>query len=105
MDGGDCYMHMNFKARNVKTRSEKLFFAELVLNGSVSDGNGYSTTACSIVGDNCVGGMKHLLGNGLPKERYDEQHCYVCAEEIKHPPGMSYKGGHYAEDYCIGGLE
>jgi hypothetical protein len=30
MDGGVTYMHMNFKAANVKTGSEELFFAELI---------------------------------------------------------------------------
>lgn len=56
MDGGVCYMHMNFKAMNVTTRSEELFFAELALNNSVFDANGgYSTTACSIVDDSCAG--------------------------------------------------
>ncbi|CAL4959155.1 unnamed protein product [Urochloa decumbens] len=104
MDGGICYMHMNFKARNVTTRSEELFFAELALNNSVSDANGgYSTTTCSIVDDDCVGGKKDLLGvkDDLPAERYDEKNCYACAEKIKHPTGVTYKGGHYAEDYFV----
>lgn len=49
-------MHMNFKARNVTTRSEELFFAELALNKDVFDTNsGYSATACNIVDGNCVG--------------------------------------------------
>ncbi|CAO2161693.1 unnamed protein product [Urochloa humidicola] len=101
MDGGICYMHMNFKARNVTTRSEELFFAELALNNSVFDANGgYSTTTCSIVDDNCVGGKKDVLGV-LPAERYDEKNCYACAEKIKHPTGVTYKGGHYAEDYFV----
>ncbi|KAF8643694.1 hypothetical protein HU200_066757 [Digitaria exilis] len=96
MDGGVCYMHMNFKAMNVTTRSEELFFAELALNNSVFDANGgYSTTACSIVDDSCA-------EDGLPEERYDENNCYACAEKIKHPTGTTYKGGHYAEDYCVG---
>ncbi|CAL4952548.1 unnamed protein product [Urochloa decumbens] len=130
MDGGICYMHMNFKARNVTTRSEELFFAELALNNSVSDANGgYSTTTCSIVDDDCVGMLlpsiffvvdilhiallsrlieqelykKDLLGvkDDLPAERYDEKNCYACAEKIKHPTGVTYKGGHYAEDYFV----
>ncbi|XP_021315300.1 uncharacterized protein LOC8056452 [Sorghum bicolor] len=101
MDGGLCYMHMNFKARNVTTRSEELFFAELALNKDVFDTNsGYSATACSIVDGNCVGGKKDLLGvDGLPVERYDEKNCYACAEKIKHPTGVTYSGGHYVEDY------
>lgn len=56
MDGGICYTHMNFKARNVTTRSEELFFAELALTNDVFDTNsGYATTVCSIVDGNCVG--------------------------------------------------
>jgi hypothetical protein len=56
MDGGVTYMHMNFKATNVKTGSEELFFAELALINNVFDADGgYSTTTCSIVDDTCVG--------------------------------------------------
>ncbi|XP_039803934.1 uncharacterized protein LOC120668043 [Panicum virgatum] len=104
MDGGVSYMHMNFKATNVKTGSEELFFAELALiNNVFYANNGYSTTACSIVDDNCVGGKKDLrLKDGWPAERYDENNCYACAEKIKHPTGKTYEGGHYAEDYFVG---
>ncbi|TVU34376.1 hypothetical protein EJB05_16208 [Eragrostis curvula] len=104
MDDGVCYMHMNFRARNEATRSEKLFFAELALTDNVfNQYGGYVTTTCSIVDDNCLGGMKHRLDDGLPTERRDKQHCYVCSKDIKHPKGESYKGGHYAENYCVDG--
>lgn len=50
------YLHMNFKAKNVTTGSEKLFFAELALEDDVFNMyGGYSATCCSIVEENYVG--------------------------------------------------
>uniref|UniRef100_A0A0E0GFW8 DUF3615 domain-containing protein n=1 Tax=Oryza nivara TaxID=4536 RepID=A0A0E0GFW8_ORYNI len=106
-DGGVCHVHINFKARNVTTNSEDLFFAELALINNVFDQySGYTTTACCIIDGNCLGGLRNVLLNGcfLREERYDEKNCYACDEKIKHPTGSTYKGGHYAEDYLIQGI-
>lgn len=55
-DGGVCHVHINFKARNVTTNSEELFFAELALINNVFDQySGYTTTACCIIDGNCLG--------------------------------------------------
>lgn len=49
-------MHINFKARNVTTNSEELFFAELALINNVFDQySGYTTTSCCIIDGNCLG--------------------------------------------------
>uniref|UniRef100_A0A0D3FCV4 DUF3615 domain-containing protein n=1 Tax=Oryza barthii TaxID=65489 RepID=A0A0D3FCV4_9ORYZ len=106
-DGGVCHVHINFKARNVTTNSEELFFAELALINNVFDQySGYTTTACCIIDGNCLGGLRNVLLNGcfLREERYDEKNCYACDEKIKHPTGSTYKGGHYAEDYLVQGI-
>uniref|UniRef100_A0A0A9U1G9 DUF3615 domain-containing protein n=1 Tax=Arundo donax TaxID=35708 RepID=A0A0A9U1G9_ARUDO len=104
MDEMVSYMHMNFKAKNMTTGSEKLFFTELALEGDVLDKHGgYRTTTCSIVDDNCVGGQKESLyiRDDLSPGGYDEHNCYVCAEKIKHPIGASYKGGHCTSEYWV----
>lgn len=55
-DGMVSYLHMNFKATNAATGSEKTFFAELALDGDILDKHGgYRTITCSIVDDECVG--------------------------------------------------
>ncbi|CAO2209346.1 unnamed protein product [Urochloa humidicola] len=103
MDGKVSYLHMNFKATNAATGSEKTFFAELALEGDVLDKHGgYSTTTCSIVDDDCVGGQKEeWYKKYSTSDQYDEHNCYVCAKKIKHPIGKSYKGGHWIKDYWV----
>uniref|UniRef100_A0A8R7UJF3 DUF3615 domain-containing protein n=1 Tax=Triticum urartu TaxID=4572 RepID=A0A8R7UJF3_TRIUA len=61
IEGYFAYLHMNFKARNVATGSEQIFFSELMAemdnNDNASNGY-YRVSACDIVDDNCAGGRK-----------------------------------------------
>ncbi|KAK3163210.1 hypothetical protein QOZ80_1AG0000700 [Eleusine coracana subsp. coracana] len=76
MDGRVSYLHMNFKAKNETSGSEKLFFAELALEGDACDkrNGGYNTITCSIVDDKCAGGQKEMLyvKDDLSPDGYDQ---------------------------------
>lgn len=71
MDGKVSCLHMNFKATNASTGSEKTFFAELALEADVFDKHGgYRTTTCSIVDDDCVGMLLLVFIFSLPTILY-----------------------------------
>ncbi|KAM3257917.1 hypothetical protein ACQJBY_049941 [Aegilops geniculata] len=105
IEGYFAYLHMNFKARNVATGSEQIFFSELMAEMDSNDNasNGYyRVSACDIVDGNSAGGRKKEVEcKYIPGYKNDMENCYVCAEKIKHPVGSTYKGGHSVSDYGV----
>ena len=68
IEGYFAYLHMNFKARNVATGSEQIFFSELMAemdnNDNASNGY-YRVSACDIVDGNSAGKLLFFLSTGF----------------------------------------
>ncbi|XBI81669.1 hypothetical protein VPH35_090525 [Triticum aestivum] len=68
IEGYFAYLHMNFKARNVATGSEQIFFSELMAEMDSNDNasNGYyRVSACDIVDGNSAGKLLFFLSAGF----------------------------------------
>nr|XP_040245700.1 uncharacterized protein LOC120964804 [Aegilops tauschii subsp. strangulata] len=98
IEGYFAYLHMNFKARNVATGSEQIFFPELMAemdnNDNASNGY-YRVSACDIVDGNSAGKLLFFLSTGFDAitlflfyfQKLSNMHC-SCTN-------------YYASDRCV----
>uniref|UniRef100_M8CYF5 DUF3615 domain-containing protein n=1 Tax=Aegilops tauschii TaxID=37682 RepID=M8CYF5_AEGTA len=93
------YIHINFIARATEQGSQGLlFFAELYLCGKRRSPSGYSVTYCEPLGDNSITGRNGMdrprADPSATTEKIDLTYCYACDQNMLHPEGVKYVGGH-----------
>ncbi|KAM0826709.1 hypothetical protein ACQ4PT_068680 [Festuca glaucescens] len=97
IDKAGYYIHMNFKAENLETKAEKIFFAELLLPYDPRI-NCDTVTACDIIGPEALGGLRHVYTPNdilFVGDTMDTKNCYACFDDVKHPQGNKiYQAGH-----------